>query len=170
MPESRFHRMFFAFLTVTITVHLFVFYNLAISMGGMSNKVFAASRGIILIEFAIAFLLEILIAGPLSLKIAFRFVSPSEDKHIIVEAAIICATILLMCPMMSFTATIIYNGFTSEFLSQWMQKIVINFPFAFFTQLFIIQPLVSVLFRIIYKREARAELELDADPIESLEG
>lgn len=166
MPATKFQRMVFAFLTVTITVHLFVFYNLAISMGGMSNKVFSASRGIIPIEFAIAFLLEILIAGPLSEKMAFLFVNPVEDKPYIVTTAIICTTIILMCPMMSFAATIIYNGFTSEFLAQWMQKIVFNFPFAFFAQLFFIQPLVRFLFRLIFKPQVKADNGFNAEPIE----
>lgn len=33
MPKTKFQQLFFAFLTVLITVHLFVFYNLAIEMG-----------------------------------------------------------------------------------------------------------------------------------------
>jgi hypothetical protein len=92
-----------------------VFYNIAIEMGGMSNQVFIAARKVILIEFVFAILLEIFIAGPLSEKLAFRVVNPREDKPYIVTTAIICATVGLMCPMMSFVATILYNGFTVEF-------------------------------------------------------
>ena len=151
MPSTKFQRVIFALLTVFITVHLFVFYNLSIEMGGMSNQVFIASRKVILIEFVFAFLLEIFLVGPLSEKMAFRVVNPREEKPYIVMTAIICSTVGLMCPMMSFIATILYNGFTSEFLAQWMQKIVFNFPFAFFTQLFFIQPLVRFLFGILFK-------------------
>lgn len=61
-------------------------------MGGMSNQVFIASRKVIVIEFVFAFLLEILIAGPLSEKLAFRVVNPREDKPYVVTTAIICAT------------------------------------------------------------------------------
>lgn len=157
MPTTKLQRVVFALITVIITVHLFVFYNIAIEMGGMSNQVFIASRKVILIEFACAFLLEILIAGPLSLKLAFSVVNPREDKPYIVTTAIICATIALMCPMMSFVATILYNGFTIEFLSQWMQKIVFNFPFAFFSQLFFIQPFVRFIFRIIFKEQLKKQ-------------
>ncbi|MDF2673703.1 MAG: hypothetical protein K0R09_1968 [Clostridiales bacterium] len=138
MPTTKFQKVVFAFLTVVITVHLFVFYNLSIEMGGMSNHVFMASHKVVLIEFAFAFLLEIFIAGPLSEKLAFRVVNPREAKPYVITTAIICATVGLMCPMMTFVATIMYNGITIEFLAQWMQKIVINFPFAFFTQLFFI--------------------------------
>ncbi|ODA39107.1 DUF2798 domain-containing protein [Desulfosporosinus sp. BG] len=124
MPTTKFQKVVFAFLSVIITVHLFVFYNLAIEMGGMSNQVFIASRKVIAIEFVFAFLLQIIIAGPLSLKLAFNFVNPREDKPYVVTTAIICATVGLMCPMMSFVATILYNGITIEFLAQWMQKML----------------------------------------------
>ena len=53
---------------------------------------------------------------------------------------------------MSFVATILYNGITIEFLAQWMQKIVFNFSFAFFSQLFFIQPPVRFLFGAIFKK------------------
>jgi hypothetical protein len=80
MPATKFQRVVFVLITVVITVHLFVFYNLAIEMGGMSNQVFIASRKVIVIEFVFAFLLEILIAGPLSEKLAFRIVNPTICK------------------------------------------------------------------------------------------
>ena len=153
MPTTKLQRLVFTLLTVTITVHLFVFYNLAIEMGGMSNQVFIASRNIIAIEFIFAFLLQSFIAGPLSLKMAFSIVNPREDKPYVVTTIIICATISLMCPLMSFVATILYNGITIEFLAQWMQKIVFNLPFAFFSQLLFIQPLVRFLFRAIFKKQ-----------------
>ncbi|WP_010251181.1 DUF2798 domain-containing protein [Acetivibrio cellulolyticus] len=153
MPTSKFQRVVFAFLTVTITVHLFVFYNLAISMGGMSNEVFKASRGIVGIEFVFAFLLEVFIVGSLAEKLAFKVVNPAEEKPYIITTAIICATVGLMCPMMSFIATILYNGINIEFLANWMQKIVINFPFALLSQLFFIQPFVRFLFGTIFKKQ-----------------
>lgn len=155
MPTTKLQRIVFAFLTVTITVHLFVFYNLAIAMGGMSNQVFIASRKVIGVEFIFAFLLEILLVGRLANKLAFRFVNPAQDKPYVVTSAIILATVCLMCPMMSFIATILYNGINAEFLAHWMQKIVFNFPFAVFSQLFFIQPLVRFLFKLIFRSQLK---------------
>ena len=137
-------------MSVAITVHVFVFYNLAIAMGSMSNRIFIASRGIVGKEFLCAFLLEIFVASPLSERIAFSVVNPREDKPFIVTTAIICATVGLMCPMMSFIATILYDGISIEFFAHWMQKMFINFPLAFFSQLFFIQPFVRFLFRAIF--------------------
>jgi hypothetical protein len=140
-------------MSVAITVHVFVFYNLAIAMGGMSNRVFVASRGIVGKEFACAFLLEIFVASPLSMRIAFRAVNPREEKPYVVTTAIICATVGLMCPMMSLIATILYDGINVEFFAHWMQKMFINFPLAFFSQLFFIQPFVRFLFGAIFGKQ-----------------
>jgi hypothetical protein len=131
-------------------------------MGGMSNQVFAASWRVVPIEFAVAFLLEVFIAGPLSEKLAFRAVNPAEAKPYVTTTAIICATVGLMCPMMSFVATIMYNGINIEFLANWMQKIVFNLPFAFFTQLFFIQPFVRFLFGTIFKNQLSKASENDS--------
>ena len=150
MPTTKFQKIIFAFLSVIISVHCFVFYNIAIEMGGMSNSVFLATKNVILIEFVFAFALEILIAEPLSLKIAFKKVNPVKDKPYVVTTAIICVTICLMCPMMSFVATVLYNGINAEFFANWMQKLVFNFPFAFFVELFFVQPIVRTVFNYLF--------------------
>jgi len=154
MPKTKFEKIIFTLLSVIITVNLFVFCNISLERGGMSNSVFKDSINIVLTEFIFAFLLQFFIAGPLSMKIAFRMVNPREDKPFVVKSVIICSTIILMCPMMSFIATILYNGFTTEFIAQWMEKIVFNFPFAFFSQLFFIQPIVRGLFRIGFRNSS----------------
>ncbi len=166
MPRTKLQKFIYALITVTITVHLFVFYNLAIEMGGMSNRVFAAARSVLPIEFVCAILLELLVASPLSEKLAFRAVDPAKEKPYVVSTALICATVGLMCPMMSLAATLLYNGFTAEFIAQWMQKVVINYPFAFFTQLFFIQPLVRWLFGLIFGKQQtlRQTQEASAPP------
>lgn len=150
MPTTKSQKLLFALLTVVITVPLFVFYNLAIEMGGMSNQVFIASLKIIPVEFLFAIVLEVLIAGPLSEKIAFNIINPREEKPYIITTVMICSTVVLMCPMMSLVAAILFHGVTVELIAQWMQNIVINFPFAFFTQLFLIQPIVRFIFRCVF--------------------
>jgi len=174
MPTSKSQRVVFAFLSVIITVHCFVFYNLAIESGGMSNHVFAAAYSssewvlpvpIILLEFVFAMLLEVFVAGPLSQKLAFRAIDPKKSQPQIVTTAVICATVCLMCPMMSLIAAVLYyvipvvmnGGAPTEFFAQWLQKVVFNFPFAFFTELFFIQPFVRMLFGKIYGSPAGQE-------------
>ena len=84
---------------------------------------------------------------------------PSNKKE---KALFAFLTVSIMCPLMSFIATILYDGiinvgmnnaslsyFLINFIPMWLQKVVLNFPFALITQLFFIQPLVRTLFKKI---------------------
>lgn len=157
MPRTTFQKLFFMFLTVLLSVHAFVIYNIAISMGSMSNHVFLLARKEVPLEFVIAFLLEALFAARMAEKMAFKMVDPRTDKPIVIILAITCSTVLIMCPAMSFAATIIYNGININFVANWIQKIVFNFPFAFFTQIFLIGPVVRFVFRCIFKHANHEE-------------
>lgn len=104
---------------------------------------------VILIEFCFAFMLEVFMGSPCSLKLACRVFDPSKNHSMLFESAIICATVGLMCPAMSFIAAWMYYPYDSGFhfatiLANWLKLVCFNFPFAFFTQLFFIQPLNSV--------------------------
>lgn len=171
MPTTRWQKMIFAFITVLITVHLFVFYNLSFVNGlslallkergvpvfGHACKVWT----IVLIEFICAYCLELLVGSPGSLKLALRAVGPSEHRPYIVETAIISATVCIMCPAMSFIATWLYNDLSAitpaGFLAAWLKTIMHNFPLAFFSQLFFIQPFVRAVYRQLEKLWTRPE-------------
>lgn len=161
MPKTKFQQILFAAITVFLTVNAFVFYNMAIDMGGMSNKVFLAAYSVVWQECIIAFLLETLIVSKLATKLAFKFVDPKIDRPIVITLAITCMHVILMCPSMSFAATIMYNGFTYEFIANWLQKIVFNFPFAFFIQIFFIGPFVRYIFKTLFNDKRKTILKLE---------
>ena len=166
MTKTKIQKLFFAVLTVFITVHLFVFYNVAIEMGGMSNQVFVTSLKIVPIELIFALLIEIFIAGPLSEKLAFSMIDFKKDSQVIITTVFICSTIVFMCPLMSLVSTILFHGFTSELIATWFQNIVINLPFAFFTQIFFVQPFVRYIFRFVFKHQLDNEKQYDTNEIE----
>ncbi|WP_352403472.1 DUF2798 domain-containing protein, partial [Kandleria vitulina] len=62
-----------------------------------------------------------------------------------------CISILFMCPMMSFVATLLFKNAGSEIIPVWMQTTVLNFPMAFFLQLCFAGPIVRRLFGLIIK-------------------
>lgn len=189
MPRNQAQRMFFALVTVIITVHAYVFYSLyvingntlttyaSLAAGAQISHVLQAIRilggievlghhipiwGVVAIEFCLAYLLEIVIGSPLSFKLACKCFQPDKTHPVLFESAIICATVGLMCPIMSFLAAILYypygtmgfNVFT--FLANWMKLVCMNFPFAFFTQLFFIQPLVRTVFKVVFSKDIAA--------------
>lgn len=179
MPRNQFQRMVFAFLTVIVTVHAYVFYSLYVLHGdllmqltGESNVIDAinAQNGVymfgrnlpiwalVLIEFVFAFTLEMVMGSPCSFKLACKVFNPKEVHPVLFETAIICTTVGLMCPAMSFIAAIIYYPFYEGFnviklLANWVELVCYNFPFAFFSQLFFIQPLIRTVFKFLFRKD-----------------
>ena len=164
MPQNQFQRVVFAFITVVITVHAYVFYSLYVINGNVlmqingTNSVSEALNkqggvnmlgtylpiwACILIEFCLAFALENIMGSPLSFKLACKVFDPSKNHPMMFETAIICATVGLMCPAMSFIAAWLYYPYYAGFniftlLANWLKLVCLNFPFAYFTQLFFI--------------------------------
>ncbi len=182
MPENKFEKMIFALLTVIVTVHGYVFYsiyvvseNILMNVNHTSGVLEAVNKqggiymcghfmpiwAVILIEFIFAYCLECLVGSPCSFKLACKVFNPSETHPVIFETTIICATVGIMCPMMSFIAAWLYypyyNGFQIlTLLANWLKLVCYNFPFAFFSQLFFIQPLIRVIFKALFRNKKSA--------------
>lgn len=176
MPRNQFQRMIFALLTVIITVHAYVFYSLYVINGNFFMSIEGATGvldgirlnggvmvfghpvpiwAVVLIEFCLAYILECTIGSPCSFRLASKIFDPKTTHPVLFETAIICATVGIMCPAMSFLAAIIYYPYYAGFnmltlLANWLKLVCFNFPFAFFTQLFFIQPLIRTLFKLIF--------------------
>lgn len=184
MPRNQFQRMIFALLTVIITVHAYVFYSLYVVNGNTlmelneaSGVIEAINRqggvymlghfcpiwAVVLIEFVFAYCLEVIMGSPLSFKLASKVFDPASSHPMLFESAIICATVGLMCPAMSLIAAFLYYPYYAGFsivtlLCTWLKLVCFNFPFAFFTQLFFIQPAVRVIFKRIFAKDIKARV------------
>lgn len=178
MPENQFQRMVFAFLTVLVTVHAYVFYSLYVVNGsalmqitGADSVIHAINKqggvymfgrmlpiwAVILIEFLFAYGLECVMGSPCSFKLACKNFEIGKTHPVIFESAIICATVGLMCPAMSFLAAWFYYPYYAGFhlatlLANWVKLVCFNFPFAFFSQLFFIQPLIRTVFKALFRK------------------
>lgn len=185
MPKNQFERMIFALMTVIITVHGYIFYSLYVVNGStlteitQTNSVLDAinSQGgvymlgrflpiwvVVIVEFIFAYSLECLVGSPCSFKLACMVFNPRETHPVLFETAIICATVGIMCPAMSFIAAWLYYPYYEGFniitlIANWLKLVCINFPFAFFSQLFFIQPLIRTLFKTIFRRNRQYFLQ-----------
>lgn len=183
MPQNQFQRMIFALITVLITVHAYVFYSLYVVNGEMLMSVTGASGVleaidvlggvyifgnyhpiwlVVIVEFVFAYLLEVVMGSPCSFKLASKIFVPGKDHPMLFETAIICATVGLMCPAMSFIAAWLYYPYAAGFniltlLANWIKLVCENLPFAFFSQLFFIQPLVRTIFKAIFCRKVKEQ-------------
>ena len=114
------------------------------------------------LKFVCAYTLEVLVGSPLSFRLASRVFDMRTTNPVIFETAIICATVGIMCPAMSFIAAFLYYDYQAGFnmwtlLANWLKLVCFNFPFAFFSQLFFIQPFVRTVFKLIFVRKAKCE-------------
>lgn len=152
MPKTKFQDFIFTIIMVIVMVYAMVCYNISINIGGMSNKVFIMALGELPIMAAIAFLLEFLLIGHITKKIAFNMVNPKETKPILMIIIISSLTVCFMCPLMSFFATVLFNySGIGNLLANWFEITVKNFPMALCWQIFYAGPFVRFIFRKIFK-------------------
>jgi hypothetical protein len=69
-----------------------------------------------------------------------------------------------MCPAMSFLAAWFYYPYYAGFhiltlLANWLKLVCFNLPFAYFSQMFFIQPFVRVLFKALFARQIKARAD-----------
>lgn len=176
MSKKRTQHLVYALITVFITVHLFVFYSLYIIEGdsliqatGTASVLQALdSQGgvymfgsylpiwlMIVIETVCAFVLAVVMGSPLAFRLASRKFDPRRNHPMIFESAIITATVCLMCPSMSLLADFFYypyyKGFDIiDFLCRWFRLVCYNLPFAYFSQMFFVQPFVRYVIRRLF--------------------
>lgn len=179
MPRNQFQRMVFAFLTVVITVHGYVFFSLYVVHGALLMQINSADSvlhainaqggvymfghmlpiwAVILIEFLFAYTLECALGSPMSFKMTCKMFDQKNTHPMIFETVIISCTVLIMCPVMSFLAAFMYYPYYASFniftlLANWLKLVCYNFPFAFFSQIFFIQPVVRWLFRKLFAKD-----------------
>ena len=168
MPKNKKERKVYALITVLITVPCFVIYCMSIENGGLLNidpKKFIIFT---LLEIIIAFNIAYFIGSPLAIKLAFKIIDPRKVNKKIIQTTIVISTVCIMCPLMSFIATILYQGifpglvyqnssfqiskFFINFIPILLKTIIQNFPFALITQHFLIQPFTRKIFSLAYNK------------------
>ena len=84
-------------------------------------------------------------------KIAFGIVDMRRDNPFHLVLAISAVSVAFMCPCMSFAATVlIKHAPVSQIIPTWLRTTAMNFPMAFFWQIFYAGPLVRFIFRKLF--------------------
>lgn len=174
--QNQIQHLVYALITVVITVHAFVFYSLYVVEGDVlmrstgTTSVLQAidSQGgvymfgshlpiwlVIVVETVCAFVLAVGMGSPLAFKLASRKFDPRRNHPMIFESAVITATVCLMCPSMSLLADAFYypyyEGFNViDFMCRWFRLVCYNLPFAYFSQMFFVQPFVRFAIRRLF--------------------
>ena len=150
MPKNKFQDVIFTIMMVFFMVYAMICYNISLNIGGMSNQVFLNAFHELIIMGPIAFILDFFIVGPFAKKKAFSIVNPQKDNPFAIVLAISVVSIIGMCPLMSFAATLLFKNAGSQFIAVWLQTTAMNFPMAFFWQLCFAGPFVRKIFGLIF--------------------
>ena len=175
--------LLYTFITVLLTVSGFIFY----SVYTINGQTFMAVTGeksvldavdamgglyvfgthmpiwsIILVETGLAFFSDVFIGGPAATKLSMNVFNPQEVSPVLFQTTFICATVGIMCPLMSFYAAWIFYPYNNGFnfwtlIANWFDLVIHNFPFAYFIQIFLIQPILRGLFGLLFWRKPSPE-------------
>ena len=156
MPRTKFQEVIFTILMVFVMVYAMICYNIALNMDGMSSTVFLSAFHELVIMAPIAFVLDFFFVGHIAKRTAFRIVNPEKENPFHLVLVISAVSVAWMCPLMSLAATILFKDVGSEFVAVWLQTVALNFPAAFFWQIFYAGPFVRFLFRQIFREKEKA--------------
>ena len=155
MPKTKTQNVIYTILMAAVMVYGMVAYNIVLNTGSLQNWVFLATFNEWKIMTVIAILLELIFVGKLAMKVAFRLVNPREASQTSVMLAISAASVWLMCPCMSFFATLLFkDSHNAQFVAMWIQTTVMNFPMALMWQFFAAGPLVRRIFGLLFRENA----------------
>ena len=170
MPKNLFQEIVFTIIMVFFMVYAMICYNIALNIGGMTNEVFLLAFRELVIMGPIAFVLDFFIVGKIAKYKTFRIVNPKRDNPFFIVLGISVISVILMCPLMSLAATLLFKNAGSEIIAVWLQTTAINFPMALCWQLFFAGPVVRAIFGLIFKEkkaiktnETASDTELSAE-------
>ncbi|MBQ5430285.1 MAG: DUF2798 domain-containing protein [Lachnospiraceae bacterium] len=149
MPKSKFEQIIFTLCMVLVMVYGMVCYNVVLNTHVFNNSVFFAALHELPIMVPIAFILEALLVGRFAFHKASQLVDPKTSHPFHFVIAISVVTVICMCPLMSFAATLLFQReavAANGFLGTWLKTIALNFPMALCYQLFYAGPFVRFLF------------------------
>ena len=149
MPQNKFQDVIFTAIMATIMVYGMIVYNVALNTGGVSGQTFLLATHEMIIMVPVAFVLEFAFVDKLAHMLAFRIVTP-QDRPIFITLAISSMIVCIMCPCMSLVATILFKNAGSNVIATWCQTTFMNFPVAFFWQIFYCGPFIRLIFRKMF--------------------
>ena len=111
------------------------FYNQGLMEGGLSWAAMGRSVQEMKFMMPICFVMSFFIADPIASRITMRNIGESSERvlRIVFRVAV---TVPMMCPIMSFWATLIFQkpGF-SDFIPSWLTTVAKKLPMVFFWQI-----------------------------------
>ena len=152
MPKTKFEDVIFTIIMVFVMVYAMICYNIVLNTGAMTYSVFLSSFHDLVIIASFTFSIYFFFSGHIPKKTAFRLVNPEKENPFHLVLAISAVSVMWMCPLMSFVATLLFKNAGTDLLPVWLQTVALNFPMAFFWQICYAGPFVRFVFRLIFRQ------------------
>ncbi len=160
MPETRTESIFFTAITAWMMVYVMTLYNTVLAMGSFTNASFLIALKGMWIEYVVIFLLAYFVSSHLAKTCAFRVVKPG-DRPIFIILLIQTFTVVWQVFFASFIGVYHGYGITANFIPHYLMTYCKNFVMAFPLQLLIVGPLARLIFRSIFRREAKMDVAVE---------
>ena len=150
MPENKLENFVFTVIMAFLMVYAMICYNIALNIGGMKDIVFLMAFGELRIMWPVAIVLELFVMERPVMALTQRVIT--DEMPFIMILLIRCSlTVCLMCPAMSFVATLLFKNYHEAGLSGvWLQTAALNFPMALCWQIFFAGPAGRGIFRCLF--------------------
>ncbi|MEG0274993.1 MAG: DUF2798 domain-containing protein, partial [Longicatena sp.] len=86
--------------------------------------------------------------------ITFKLVDPKQDRPFFIRLVLCSVIVCIMCPIMSFIATLLFKNAGVEIIGVWLQTTAMNFPMALGWQIFFGGAFVRWMFKKISQAKA----------------
>ncbi|MCI2049377.1 MAG: hypothetical protein LKJ76_06600 [Lachnospiraceae bacterium] len=171
MPETKFQKVIFGLLmSYSMAIGMEV-YNTAIKMNfqsvaggfsGMDYSVFTGALSEATYMGLIVFLVSSLFGNRLGARIGAKHADPSRDNPYYCRLMRQAGTVAVMCPSMSFAATILFSvikggAALSAVPVIWVGTLMKNFPMAVLWNMFAAAPFTHFLFSALFRKEQKQE-------------
>jgi hypothetical protein len=150
MPKTTAQRLTFTIIGVFFMVIVMALYNKSIVAGAFTWDVFKQLPLAFCQRAPLAFVLQFFIVQKFAGKMSAKY---PTDNTLLYNAIRTGFTVLIMCPVMSLYSNILYGGLTIDLIPLWITKMVQNWAFAFFVQIFMLGPWNRFLFGLIFSAE-----------------
>jgi hypothetical protein len=148
MPKTTTQRLVFTLTGVLFMAFTMALYNKSLIAGGLKWELFKQLPLAFCQRAPLAFILQFFFVQKFAGKMANKYPIDNKPLYYAIRAGF---TVFIMCPVMSLYSNIIYVGLSPDLILLWLTKMVQNWPFAFFVQIFLLGPWNRFLFGLIFK-------------------
>ncbi|MDR1765803.1 MAG: DUF2798 domain-containing protein [Lachnospiraceae bacterium] len=153
MPRNTFQRVIFTCLGVLFMAYTMSLYNKVLASGVFVPDTFRQAGVAWFQRAPLAFVMQFFIVQKFATKMCARYPTDNKMLYYAIRTGF---SVLLMCPVMSLYSNIIYVGLSKDLIFNWLPKMVLNWPFAFMVQIFLLGPWNRLLFNLIFGKANRA--------------